>query len=72
MRPVNIQSMSKGEVAALFSPGVTAGAALNRLRRWIYGDPELLEALHRAGYRDGQRIYTPRQVSILFDYLVEP
>jgi len=56
----------------MYSPDSTPDVARHRLTRWINGDPELLSALHAAGYQDNQRILTPRQVSIIYDYLGTP
>jgi len=64
--------MTKKELALRYTPDGSYGAAINRLTRWINGDPELLSALHAAGYQDTQRILTPRQVSIIYDYLGTP
>ena len=38
----------------------------------IRRDEELLEDLKKAGYRKGQRMFTPRQVEILVDHLGDP
>ena len=65
-------TLSKTELAWQFSPKMSQSGALNRLRRWIDGDPELLSALRSAGYRRNQRLFTTRQLSIIYDYLGDP
>lgn len=67
-----ITSLSKSELAWQYSPDLSQCAALNRLRRWIEGDHDLLTALHAAGYRPEQRILTAKQVAIIYEYIGEP
>ena len=69
---MEIKSMSKSELAWLYSPTLSQTAALNRLNRWINGDPELLAALLATGYRPNQRLLTPKQVKVIVEYLGEP
>jgi len=67
-----IMTKSKSELAWQYSPALTQTAALNRLNRWIKGDPTFHDALRAAGYRDNQRILTPRQVELFYEYLGTP
>jgi len=64
--------MTKKELAFRYSPDCNYGAAINRLTRWISGDPDLLNDLHQAGYKDTQRTLTPKQVQIIYSYLGTP
>lgn len=66
------RAYSKSELAQAYSPELTQCAALNRLRRWIEGDRDLLAALHAAGYRPQQRILTAKQVAIIYEFIGEP
>lgn len=60
------------ELAMRYFPESTPRSATTQLRRWIVRNGNLVEALHEAGYRSMQRIYTPRQVMIILKYLGEP
>ena len=64
--------MSKSQLAWQYSPEVKQNTALNRLARWINGDPELTAALRAAHYTPQQRILTARQVAIIYDFLGTP
>lgn len=60
------------ELAMLYFPGILPKSASSQLSLWICRDEELLADLLKAGYKKGQRMYTPRQVAILVDHLGEP
>jgi len=60
------------EVAVLFFPHILPKSASRQLRNWIQRDEELLGDLLRAGYVNGQRLYSPMQVKIIFDHLGDP
>ncbi len=60
------------ELALRYFPGILPKSASSQLTQWIKRDEELLTDLLKAGYRKGQRMYTPRQVDILADHLGEP
>ncbi|WP_288207550.1 DUF4248 domain-containing protein [uncultured Parabacteroides sp.] len=60
------------ELALLYFPDILPKSASSQLALWINRDEELLSDLLKAGYKKGQRMYTPRQVAILVDHLGEP
>jgi len=60
------------ELAAAYFPEIHPRLASRRLSNWINNDEELLAELSAAGYVKRQRIYTPRQMEILFDHVGEP
>ena len=60
------------ELAMLFFPDIQPKSASATLKRWIQRDEELICELKKAGYSEGQRVYSPLQTSILFDHLGEP
>lgn len=64
--------LSKTQLAWRYSPELSQTGALARLRRMIEGDTELLAALRAAGYRREQRIFTTKQLAIIYDYLGAP
>ena len=42
------------------------------LKRWIDRNESLKNELTETGYIEGQRVFTPRQVELVFRYLGEP
>lgn len=60
------------ELASLYSPEITAGAAVKRLRRWVRLHPELQEQLTAYGWNKADRVLTPKMVQVIVDYLGEP
>ena len=64
--------MSKGELAQLYAPNLKQGSAVNRLMKWMHMQPELMSRLHQCGYNPRLRIFTVRQVELIFEYLGEP
>ncbi len=64
--------MSKGQLAQLYAPDLKPGSAVNRLMKWIAMQPELLERLLQSGYEPRLRVFTVRQVELIFQYLGQP
>lgn len=56
----------------MYFPGLLPKSASQRLKCWIERDEELLCELKAAGYVKGQRLYSPRQVALLFYHLGDP
>ena len=69
---MELKSYSKGELAQAYAPEITPHAAVNRLMAWIKLNEPLYEALKRHGYVDNCRLFTVRQVALIFEYLGEP
>ena len=69
---MKIQPYSKSELAQAYAPNITPQAALNRLATWIQINLPLLEALRQTGYYNKQRVFTSRQVALIFEFLGEP
>ena len=67
-----IRPYSKSELAQAYAPEITSQAALNRLAAWIRLNRPLTEALRQTGYYTKQRLFTSRQVALIFEYLGEP
>ncbi|MDR2968357.1 MAG: DUF4248 domain-containing protein [Tannerellaceae bacterium] len=63
---------SHKELAMAYFPDQAPSSASRRLTAWITRDEELMNALQPTGYFRGQRIYTPRQLEVLFEHLGEP
>ena len=62
----------KSELAEAYAPELAPGSALNRLALWIKTNTQLTEALAQTNYRANQRMFTSRQVALIFEYLGEP
>ena len=71
-REWRIRPYYKSELAQAYAPDICPGAALNRLARWIRTNTKLSEALAQPNSRVTQRMFTSRQVALIFEYLGEP
>ena len=71
-REWRIRPYYKRELAQAYAPDISLGAALNRLASWIRTNTQLSEALKQTNYRVTQRMFTSRQVALIFEYLGEP
>ena len=60
------------ELAALYFPRSSAKSASTQIKRWLLYNKPLMEALRTTGYVSGQRVLTPKQVGLIFNYLGEP
>ena len=67
-----IRPYYKSELAQAYAPNLAEGSALNRLAQWIKLNAPLTEALQQTGYHSKQRLFTSRQVALIFEYLGEP
>ena len=67
-----IRPYYKMELAQAYAPNISTGAALNRLANWIKTNKQLTEALRKTDYRTTQRMFTSKQVALIFEYLGEP
>ena len=63
---------SKRELAMAYAPEISPTSAVNRLKLWIRHNGELYEALLKTGYRDRQRLFSSRQVELIFEFLGKP
>ena len=64
--------LSLAELAMAYAPELSNNAARKRLKKWLNINPQLMQSLREAGYRDRQRVLTPRQVEVIYEYLGEP
>jgi len=67
-----IRPYYKSELAQAYAPDICPGAALNRLAQWIKTNTQLTEALKETNYRVTQRMFTSRQVALIFESLGVP
>ena len=62
------QALYTKELAAMYF----ANSATTHLKRWIDRNESLKNELTETGYMEGQRVFTPRQVELVFRHLGEP
>jgi hypothetical protein len=67
-----IRPYLKEELAVKYHPHMQPKAAMGKMRRWINMNPELKRRLTEAQIGIRPHSYTPRQVSILVEFLGEP
>lgn len=67
-----VRSYSKKELALAYAPELTTGGAVKRLGVWMRYNPQLWQELQKRGYRTRQKLFTPQQVDVIFQYLGEP
>lgn len=67
-----MKALSMSELAILYFPHSSVKSASVQLKRWITYNRALQEELNATGYRNGQRILTPKQVDLIIHYLGEP
>ncbi len=60
-----------GRLAMLYYPHLSYKRAVHLFRQEIRETRGLLDALKRVGYRENQRVLTPRQVQVIEDFLGE-
>lgn len=60
------------ELAMRYFPHVKPDSATNQLRRWILYSPELQSHLSACGWIPGNKMLTPKQVSVIVDHFGEP
>ena len=71
-RPKRHKQCHFGRLAMLYYPDRGYKRAVHLFRQEIRETRGLLDALQAIGYRDSQRVLTPRQVQVIEDYLGEP
>ena len=65
-------TLSIKELSAMYFPHSSIRSAGVQLKRWLVYNKPLVQALTDAGYYNGQKILTPKQVTLVFEYLGEP
>lgn len=69
---MKIQALHLKEIAGIYFPNSTPRSANTQIKRWFMYNKALMKALSDAGYVNGQRVFTPKQVQLVFEYLGEP
>ena len=66
------QALCTKELATMYFANCSPRSATTQLRRWIKRNQSLKNELTETGYKEGQRVFTPRQVELVFRHLGEP
>ncbi len=72
MEVFKIKAYGWQELAILYAPDLTPESAGKRLSNWVRFNPKLTRELQETGWKKGQRVLTPLQVSVIIRYLGEP
>ncbi|MCD8031148.1 MAG: DUF4248 domain-containing protein [Bacteroides sp.] len=67
-----VKSYGFQEFASFYCPYIKPTSAAKRLKRWIRLHPSLQDELIRAGWRRGNRLFTPLQVETLVRHFGVP
>jgi hypothetical protein len=67
-----IKAYGLQELGMLYFPNSTPRAASSQLKKWINNNGKLLARMMEAGYYNGQKILTPKQVRIIVEHLDPP
>lgn len=67
-----IKAYGLQELGMLYFPNSTPRAASSLLKKWINNNSKLLANMIEAGYYNGQKILTPKQVRIIVEHLDPP
>lgn len=67
-----VRGYGKGELAMLYMPGICRCGALKQFNRWIERNTRLMAELIETGYSGTERIFTPKQVELIVEYIGEP
>lgn len=67
-----VKGYGKGELAMLYMPGICRSGALKQFNRWIERNARLTAELTETGYDGTERIFTPKQVELIVEYIGEP
>jgi hypothetical protein len=72
MDTFKIRSYSKKELALMYFPDSTPRVAVNHLRALIRRNDMLWDELQKTGYKNTSKVFTPRQVEAIVDWIGAP
>ena len=67
-----IRTYTKKELALMYFPGSYPRTAVNHLMAWIHLCTPLWNELLDMGYRKTSKVFSPKQVKAIVEYLGEP
>ena len=72
MNKFPIRVYSKKELALCYFPESMPHTAVNRLMAWIFLNNSLIAELKKTGYLKSSKLFSPRQVELITEYLGTP
>ena len=72
MEHFNLRAYSKKELALRYFPDSTPRVAVNHLMALIHRNDMLRDELEKTGYKNSSKVFTPRQVQAIFEWLGAP
>jgi len=67
-----IYTYTKKELALMYFPDSMPHTAVNHLMEWIKRNKQLMAELVATGYEKSAKMFTPRQVALITEYLGSP
>lgn len=67
-----VRTYKKSDLAHLYNPDTSILTALQLLKKWIKANDGLSVALAGTGLKTTAKLYTPKQVELIVEYLGEP
>lgn len=67
-----IRAYMKKELALMYFPDSMPRSAVKHLMSWISRCTPLMEQLNATGYESRSKAFTPKQTSLIAEYLGEP
>ena len=67
-----VRAYGKQQLAICYFPDSDPTTAVKHLMRWIHNCHALADELTACGYRTTAKVFTPRQVRLITEYLGEP
>lgn len=67
-----VKTYKKSDLAHLYNPDTSIVTALQLLKKWIRANGALSRELEMTGLKSTAKLYTPKQVGLIVEYLGEP
>lgn len=67
-----VKTYKKSDLAHLYNPDTGIVTALQLLKKWIRANEALNRELAATGLKTTAKLYTPKQVALIVEYLGEP
>ena len=66
MTEFKVRAYGKSELAWLYFPTAnSAHTAVNHLMAWVRRNPDLVNGLHKLGYRKSAKFFTPKEIALI-------